>query len=221
MISVKNDVISHQSFMRKTKLNMISALKKELANLKSDYLANSIRIQEQEARLCSLIDHEMRMELEKYRHYDILNMEKISPRFLTLAKIKSNKGSLDDIKTDRYNYIKNFYAGIYRDDRARELQPDAIEDFLGEDICNEPVVLHSKLTPEESLNFDTPLTINELDLAIQQLNEKSAGGADGVSTKFLKKFWLTFRRPLLNCINECVRKRELSQSFKGAIIRLY
>jgi hypothetical protein len=30
MISVKNDVISHQSFMRKTKLNMISALKRNL-----------------------------------------------------------------------------------------------------------------------------------------------------------------------------------------------
>jgi hypothetical protein len=136
----------------------------------------------------------MRMELEKYRHYDILNMEKISPRFLTLAKIKSNKGSLDDIKndtgtdflrqSDRYKYIKNFYAGIYRDDRSRDLQPDAIESFLGEDICNEPVVLNSKLTPGESLSFDTPLAINELDLAIQQLNEKSAGGADGVSTKF-------------------------------------
>jgi hypothetical protein len=175
MITVKNEVISHQSFMRKSKLNMIAALKKELANLKTNYLINSVRIQEQEAKLCSLIDHEMRMELDKYRHYDILNMEKISPWFLTLAKIKSNKGSLDDIKndtgtdflrqSDRYNYIKNFYAGIYRDDRSRDLQPDAIESFLGEDICNEPVVINSKLTPDETLNFDIPLSINELDLA--------------------------------------------------------
>jgi hypothetical protein len=43
-----------------------------------------------EGELNLLLDLEMRAELEQFRHYDILNNEKITPKFLTLSKIKKN-----------------------------------------------------------------------------------------------------------------------------------
>jgi hypothetical protein len=100
------------------------------------------------------------------------------------------------------------------------LEPDAIRSFLGADICESPVVRNNRLTAEEAVNFDSPLSLNELDMAINQLNEKSVGGLDGIGTKFLKKFWPYIRIPLHRCVSCCIQKQTLSQSFNSVIIRL-
>jgi hypothetical protein len=78
----------------------------------------------------------------------------------------------------------------------------------------------SKLTHEETLNFDRPITLQELDVAVYSLNEKSAGGLDGISAKFLKKFWFLFRQPLLKYVSHCFNTGNLSQSFSSAGIKL-
>jgi hypothetical protein len=216
--------------MRKAKFKKIESTKLILTELKKDFITNSVRIQETEQILNNLIEMEMRAELYKFKHFDILNAEKISPRFLSLAKIKSNEIPLSTIKddngidflqnSDRNEYITNFYAGIYKDDKSRSLEPDAIRNFLGAEICESPVVRNNRLTAEESVNFDSPLSLNELDIVINQLNDKSAGGLDGIGTKFLKKFWNFIRIPLHRCVTTCIHKQTLSQSFNSAIIRL-
>jgi hypothetical protein len=60
-----------------------------------------------------------------------------------------------------------------------------VRDFLGEEICENPVVKNSILTVAEKESFDTELTIQELDKAINELNVNSAGGEDGI----VKQFW--------------------------------
>jgi exonuclease III len=85
--NLKNETISHQSFMRKIKNEKIIDLKKSLYNLKTNYAEKVDDILSQENALNSILDLEMRAELEKFRHYDILNTEKITPRFLSLTKI--------------------------------------------------------------------------------------------------------------------------------------
>jgi exonuclease III len=84
--NLKNDAISHQSFMRKAKNEKIADLKKNLKILKENYTGNSNEISTTERDLNVLLDLEMRAELEKFRHYDILNTEKMTPRFLSLTK---------------------------------------------------------------------------------------------------------------------------------------
>jgi hypothetical protein len=77
MNNLRNEVCSHQTFMRKAKFKKIESTKNKLVELKKDYTANSVRIQETEQILNNLIDMEMRSELFKYKHFDILNAEKI------------------------------------------------------------------------------------------------------------------------------------------------
>jgi hypothetical protein len=91
---------------------------------------------------------------------------------------------------------------------------------LGENICNSQIVLESKLTGDESLFFDWPLAIHELDKSIEKLNENSAGGLDGISTKFLKKFWAFIRVPLHKYSVEAFDTGTLTQSFNSAGIKL-
>jgi hypothetical protein len=91
LLNVKNNVISHQAFMRKTKREKINSLRKDLLQQKKDYVLNQVRILQLEQELNNLIDWEMRSKLTSFQHFDILNGEKMTPRFLTLAKISKKK----------------------------------------------------------------------------------------------------------------------------------
>ena len=41
------------------------------------------------------------------------------------------------------------------------------------------------------------MTLFELDEAVKKANKKSAAGIDGLSGKFISKFWSILRKPLL------------------------
>jgi exonuclease III len=228
--NLKTDTISHQSFMRKVKKNKISDLTGTLTNLKKNFLENTLQIKEIESELNTIMDIEMRSELERFRHYDILHNEKMTPKFLALSKIRKNSstaiirkadGSAFATETERDGHIRDFYRSIYSPpQRQGDLSVSAVEDFLGPEICANDVVIRSKLTLEESIHFDRPFTIQELDNAAHKLNEKSAGGLDGIGSKFIKKFWVYLRVPLLSYSNFCFEKGSLSQSFNSAGIKL-
>jgi hypothetical protein len=116
LISVKNEVVSLQSFMRKQKLKKISSLKSTLEILKKNYVQNLDEILTKENSLNKLIDNEMRLEMEKFRHFDIINMEKMTPRFLALSRASKKTIRLDVIRdsndrefsnnNDRTEYIR-------------------------------------------------------------------------------------------------------------------
>jgi hypothetical protein len=229
--NVRNDVISHQSFISKTKKQKMAGMFKLINELKGDFTRNEVTIFNLEKELNLLTDLDIRSELERFRHFDILHTEKMSPRFLALAKINKKSASLDSIKkvdgTDfeepqqRWNYIRDFYQSIYTPAQGNAvLDPDCVEKFLGEEICNNPVVMGAKLTQEESLLYNRPLTIQELDNAINKTNPNSAGGLDGIGGKFIKQYWVYFRAPLLRYANFSLNTGTLSASFDSAGIRL-
>ena len=75
---------------------------------------------------------------------------------------------------------------MYRCDSAVQGE---IEEFLGQDICQYPMVRDSILTQEEKINLDKELKIVELDNALEHANGKSAPGVDGFTYGFIRKFW--------------------------------
>ena len=70
------------------------------------------------------------------------------------------------------------------------------------------------------MRLDVKFKIDELDCAIKDANMNSAAGIDGLSTKFISKFWTIFRVPLFKYANCCFRKGSLTDTFKSATIRL-
>jgi hypothetical protein len=75
--NLKNDVISHQSFTRKVKKEKINCLIKTLSELKNNFLANEEEIFAKEKEVNLLIDCDIRSELKRFRHYNILHTEKM------------------------------------------------------------------------------------------------------------------------------------------------
>jgi hypothetical protein len=188
-------------------------------------------LQTLERQLNTILDLDMRRELEGFRQYDILHTEKMTPRFLSLCKNTNNTASLDQIRDDngelftseasRDQHIRDFYRKIYSPDPGmRPLDDNCIEQFLGPEVANNNIVLNAKLSEPEKNFFDRPLTIQELDTALNNMNPNSAGGLDGIPTKFLKKFWAFIRVPLVNYANFSFAQGRLTQSFNSAGIKL-
>jgi len=148
---------------------------------------------------------------------------------------------------DRNNYIVEYYARLYAaaapEPAARPALPedqleaaqreqvpvpgepvavntDRINNFLGEQVLNSPQVQNAKLTQLESESLETEITLHELDEAISECKNSTAPGEDGISYRFLKKFWTIFRNPLKNYASRCFVTGILTNSFNSATIRL-
>jgi hypothetical protein len=139
--NIKIETISHQIFIRKCKKNKLNSMTNRLRNLKKDYVNNIVHINELEKELNTLLDIDMRSELERYRHFDILNVEKMSPRFLSIVKQAKKFDSLDCIQQPdgtafassaaRETYIREYYQDIYRDKSGdHNLPVNCIEEFI-------------------------------------------------------------------------------------------
>jgi hypothetical protein len=66
--------------------------------------------------------------------------------------------------------------------------------FLGT-VCNNIIVEEAKLNLEERTALENNISLEEFDQSINNAKLKSAPGADGISNRFIKKFWGIFRVP--------------------------
>jgi hypothetical protein len=78
----------------------------------------------------------------------------------------------------------------------------------------------SKLTETEKSDLDCPLTIQELDKSIKKAKKNTAPGIDGVSNRFISRFWEFYRVPLHKYALRCFETGTLTDNFRSAKIRL-
>ena len=96
--------------------------------------------------------------------------------------------------------MHNFYKNLY----SKENTPNG---------PTENLILHPKtLTDTEKIRLDTPITKTELDEALSAMKNNKSPVMDGYSPEFLKKFWPQLGWFFLDCINECFRNGELTDS---------
>jgi exonuclease III len=206
-------------------------LVKKLDTLKGDFTANIEEIKLVENRISTIIEGELQDKISNYLKTDILNNEKITPKFLNLAKsrvadnlsqIKRDDGTDFANSKERSNHIRDFYKNLYR--KPPEFEnvdfSGCVESFLGPEITNNPVVQALKLSGAERASLDLPISLDELDESIKKVNVNSAPGPDGVSNKFIIRFWKFFRYPLLKYANACFEKGVLTDTFRTACIKL-
>jgi hypothetical protein len=228
---IRNDTVSLQRFITKTKCARTKKILAELNILKCDYQINLDQISLLEAELNNANEKFMRSELEKYRHFEVLNSEKITPAFLKLARCSNAEYSLHDVKddngqafrseADRNSYLIDHFAKIYSTPK-RDVNRGSgkIEEFLGPDILNNPIVINSKLKLAERESLEGELTLQELDDAVLAANKGSAPGIDGLGMKFIQKYWKFLRVPLRNYALTCFTKGTLTSPFRSACVRL-
>ena len=226
MGSIKNAVISFQSWAWKLATVKKSQLVGQINLLQCDFLINSQRISELQTELNELVNSEIIEKVKAVKLFEGLHSEKPSPLFLSLARNR-NAGKMSQINDANDQKFSSdalrteFVEKLYKKPE-HETVPDAnvIEDFLGQDICNSDIVQNSKLSEEERNSLEQPLTLAELDNSLKTANFRSASGFDGFSNNMIQKCWGLLRVPILNYANKCLEKGELTANFKGATIRL-
>ena len=227
--NIRNEVSGYEHFIESKKRTLVKSLTDNLAQLKVDYANNSCEILAVERKLNKIINDDVMSEMEKFKYFENINGEKMTPAFLKLAKSSTTVAHLRDIvddnntpftsKDSRTSYIREYYRKLY-DDTNGEQHRISIEEFLGEHILSKPIVQNSRLTQVEHDQLEVPLTIDELDLAIKNCKKNSCGGMDGIGYQFLNKFWHLLRVPLFNYANFCFERGTLTESFKTAAIKL-
>jgi hypothetical protein len=128
------------------------------------------------------------------------------PHFLGLAKSSKSEAKMFDIRNPDGNpfpndeemkkFVRDYYLRLYKKDENKpEDFTNCIENFLGPDICNNPITQSRIIPADLAAQLEGPVTIEELDKPISQAN-KSACGMDGLNNCFIKKYWHFFRTPL-------------------------
>jgi hypothetical protein len=148
--NIRNDACSYQSFFIREKNSEFNLAVKKLANLKTNFSENFEQILVLEKKLNMIKDAEMRAELENYAILEYVSAEKMTPKFLDLAKKGKSESKLTDIKkpdgepfeseSSQKDFILGYFSNIYKKNPEVRAYEGCIEDFLGPDICNHPTV---------------------------------------------------------------------------------
>ncbi len=228
--NVRADLLNFQKHVKTVESAERKEWIRELLHLKSTgYEENFDRIVDLENLLNDASEKYISDSLSNYVKSDVLNSEKMTPRFLKIAE-KNVESSLSSIRKpdgtnfqdnkERGDYIVDFYETLYKNPPNIPLNFDnCVENFLG-DLVNHPAIAEKKLLEEERTRLEADFSVEELDAAMDTCNLRSAPGMDGFSNKVIKKFWLFFRYPLVDYPNECIRNGKLTGTFKTALIKL-
>jgi Reverse transcriptase (RNA-dependent DNA polymerase) len=229
--NVRNEVVSYQAFFCKEKNAELADALRNLNNLKKNYPENSEAIKVLENKVTALNEENLKIELANYSMFEYLNNEKITPKFLNLARAATGTATLEQIHDDsgrpfncaddRKNFVRNYVSNTFKSTPGKiNAYEGCIEDFLGNDILVSELVTHSKLSEDQKNSCERDLTLFELDTAAESLRNSSAGGPDGISVKFVKKYWGMLRLPVRNYAKCCITKGSLTENFKTASIRM-
>jgi hypothetical protein len=215
--------------LKLTKLKNIKKRKmeKKIDSLTESYFENEAEICELEKKIRSINDYELRHLMSEKKIFENLNHERPSKTFLDIANAVAKCDDICNIRDDngqafvddkaREEYITNFYSLLYRKDEEVE---GSVEDFLGEEICEHPLVKNSKLSDLEKLGLDADLTLDELTKVLSESNLRSAPGIDGFSNKFISRFWNILKYPFFKCCCESLADGTLIDSFSTAQIKI-
>ncbi len=231
MSTVKGNVISFQQWVKKTENSRKAKIVNKIREIRLNPDPDFDRIGTLENELLDITDKEIREKVKSMKIFECLNAEKPTPLFISLARCRSSSKKLSALKksdgtayagdAERNEGIVQYYENLYKKPPGERIDyTNCIEDFLGPTVLNHAIVQNSKLTENEKMQLDLPLSIEELDLSISKANMNSAPGIDGLSNKFLKKYWVFFRTALFRYCNCCFENSELTANFLSASIKL-
>ena len=227
---IKNSVISFQSnyiFNKNCHKKQISEELSALKNCTNWSDENFLRIKELESQMSVIEDQEILREIVRFKHFDTLNAEKPTKMYCKLLK-NSNKVSINLIKnSDGNNFCsekerEEFLVKKFEEKFDGKFKPEiSLEDFLG-DYKDHDFIKNCKLTNFERLTLDSPITMNELNLALNSSNFSAAVGPDGLSMSCIRKFWDFLSIPILNYFNSIILEEngELYELLRCAFLRL-
>ena len=146
--------------------------------------------------------------------------EKISAYFYRTISQRRQESNIDSIKTDEFptgtkdraetmTALHSHFKRTFQDDKKY----DEVDSRWWEKV--------PKINDELKESLDRPITRNDLTMALfKNMSPSKAPGNDGLTVKFMRKFWLQLSPLLMDSLKESWEHGELSNSQKESVIRL-
>ena len=147
--------------------------------------------------------------------------ERNTKYFMRLENHQANLTNINQLKIDSdkveedfmaiMNHIQSFYESLYKENLDTIRQP--VTEMIPKDCL--PTISNS-----DKEYLEKPITPQELDLALSQMQEGKAPGRDGLPVEFYKKFWVILRPLLLEVYNEAFERGYLHDNMVLGVIKL-
>lgn len=135
-------------------------------------------------------------------------LEKKSREQKIFHQLKIPGGGVTTDQKEIRRYAFSFYEDLYCSEKCDEATAD-------EFLCDLP-----KLSKEERVDLDSPLSFRELSQAVQEMCSGKSPGLDGLSAEFFKSFWKLIGQDIYEVFLECIDKGTLPLSCRRAILTL-
>jgi hypothetical protein len=116
----------------------------------------------------------------------------------------------DEVSMIQIGILKTFAKYMRNKFDTHAVNENEIRDIL--------VHMKTRLSPEENVELEAPITMEEMEMAVRQGKNAKAPGHDGISHDFLKHKWKTIRHDLLQILNEMYVDKAILNSQKHGII---
>ena len=143
--------------------------------------------------------------------------EKMSKMFFKLEKQNSVRKAIHKLET-RSGMIEttdeimlelfDYYEKLFKENKVDE-QSNFLED-----------IQFPQIMPEDSVMLDAPISLQEIEIAVNQLALDKTPGSDGYPINFIKHFFPKIKHLLHAVLIEAVNKKELPESFREGTISL-
>ena len=105
-----------------------------------------------------------------------------------ISRIRLPSGLISEDPVDIKAHIRNFHKTLY----SRVTTDESALDYLLTDV--------TKLGSDDAKDLDSPLFLEELDLAVKQLGKDKTPGLDGLTSEFFSSFWPSGKCELQNIL---------------------
>ncbi|KAJ4923075.1 hypothetical protein JOQ06_027811 [Pogonophryne albipinna] len=176
-------------------------------------------LKEKKMALANLLDVKVQGALVRSRFLNTNEMDAPTSFFFGLEKKNGQRRVIHSLLSDTGQEITepsqirrravSFYSTLYTSEYEEG-------ETLSEGFCNEL----PQVSEETNSQLEGPLTIQELQTALQGMQGRRAPGIDGLSVEFYKAYWDVLSHDLLDVFNENLASGSMPMSCRRAVITL-
>ena len=219
LLKIRGDTIKFASKLKKEhqtkELHLVAEIE-QLEKVETICATESLRLKQEELkqlRECHTRGQMIRSRVQNLFLFEkptreFCNLEKHNYTEKTIKKITLNDGKVITNQKVILDQIRTFYARLF------ENKKNCHNDFDWNSINNQ----QNKLTPEEALNIEGPLTVTEIGDALKGMKHNKTPGIDGFPAEFYKMFWSKLKYFVLRAFNYSYSKGTLPLSLRQTII---
>ncbi|KAJ4946299.1 hypothetical protein JOQ06_023967, partial [Pogonophryne albipinna] len=176
-------------------------------------------LKEKKMALANLLDVKVQGALVRSRFLNTNEMDAPTSFFFGLEKKNGQRRVIHSLLSDtgqeitEPSQIRRRAVSLYSTLYTSEYEEG---ETLSEGFCNEL----PQVSEETNSQLEGPLTIQELQTALQGMQGRRAPGIDGLSVEFYKAYWDVLSHDLLDVFNESLASGSMPMSCRRAVITL-